>query len=273
MLFSRLLGIINQTAFHSLQEKAMKRFHARTAFTLIELLVIIAIIAILAAILFPVFAQARAKARQTMCLSNQKQLGVALMAYTQDYDETFPMANYTIAGADSNTAWQHMVDPYVKANFPRTNAEAQGRELSIYVCPEWRKTGDGTTGQYPSRSYAANRNIMPVHAQEAGDNEVALKPVTSLAAIEAPANVVLIAPHKGSCVQTGGQDNVPNPGTCNRGYILARIRHSDGANFLFADGHAKWFKAPTPYNVQSRSGIVWRKSVNPSAGGWFDEDN
>src|SRR5438874_4424123 len=62
----------------------------RRGFTLIELLVVIAIIAILAAILFPVFAQAREKARQTSCLSNMKQLGLAIMMYTQDYDETYP---------------------------------------------------------------------------------------------------------------------------------------------------------------------------------------
>src|SRR5712692_8437838 len=63
---------------------------AHPAFTLIELLVVIAIIAILAAILFPVFAQARAKARQATCLSNQKQLGLAWVMYAQDYDETSP---------------------------------------------------------------------------------------------------------------------------------------------------------------------------------------
>ena len=66
----------------------------RTAFTLIELLVVIAIIAILAAILFPVFAQAREKARQTTCVSNLRQIGVAVMMYTQDYDETLPQTGW-----------------------------------------------------------------------------------------------------------------------------------------------------------------------------------
>jgi prepilin-type N-terminal cleavage/methylation domain-containing protein len=66
----------------------------RNAFTLIELLVVIAIIAILAAILFPVFAHAREKARQTSCLSNAKQLGTATMMYVQDYDETYPKAEF-----------------------------------------------------------------------------------------------------------------------------------------------------------------------------------
>src|SRR5712691_10099502 len=67
----------------------MKKSARQCAFTLIELLVVIAIIAILAAILFPVFAQARDKARQTACLSNCKQIGTAIMMYIQDYDETF----------------------------------------------------------------------------------------------------------------------------------------------------------------------------------------
>src|SRR5687768_1751097 len=88
-------------------------------FTLIELLVVIAIIAILAAILFPVFAQAREKARQASCLSNTKQQGVALMAYTQDYDETLPWTGFTyIQGVSVNDLrqpkWMDVLQPYVK---------------------------------------------------------------------------------------------------------------------------------------------------------------
>src|ERR671915_2414483 len=73
-----------------------RRGPVRAGFTLIELLVVIAIIAILAAILFPVFAQAREKARQSACLSNTKQLGSAVMMYTQDYDETFALNLYLL---------------------------------------------------------------------------------------------------------------------------------------------------------------------------------
>lgn len=74
--------------------------HSRraNAFTLIELLVVIAIIAILAAILFPVFASAREKARQTACLSNTKQIGTAVSMYVQDYDESLPMGGWSAAG-------------------------------------------------------------------------------------------------------------------------------------------------------------------------------
>jgi prepilin-type N-terminal cleavage/methylation domain-containing protein/prepilin-type processing-associated H-X9-DG protein len=81
-------------------------------FTLIELLVVIAIIAILAAILFPVFAQAREKARAITCISNEKQMGLGILQYVQDYDEKFSPANYLINGTE--TRWYNMVGPYIK---------------------------------------------------------------------------------------------------------------------------------------------------------------
>src|SRR5450432_2193819 len=91
----------------------------RSAFTLIELLVVIAIIAILAAILFPVFAQAREKARGISCLSNLKQAGLAYAMYTQDYDETTPLQNSpVIKDASGNYLsggyWFRQIKPYVK---------------------------------------------------------------------------------------------------------------------------------------------------------------
>ncbi len=97
--------------------------HVHSGFTLIELLVVIAIIAILAAILFPVFAQAREKARQTMCLSNMKQISLAVMMYVQDYDEVTPLAYHNAATGDANgvdtnfyESWWAMIYPYNKNN-------------------------------------------------------------------------------------------------------------------------------------------------------------
>jgi prepilin-type N-terminal cleavage/methylation domain-containing protein/prepilin-type processing-associated H-X9-DG protein len=118
----------------------------RSGFTLIELLVVIAIIAILAAILFPVFAQARDKARQTACLSNMKQASLAIIMYQQDYDESFPLDDQEYLGEVYNydMSWTKAVQPYVK-------------NLAMFVCPNgaFDSSIDGKPDADPTHSGAA----------------------------------------------------------------------------------------------------------------------
>src|SRR5690242_4835664 len=121
------------------------------AFTLIELLVVIAIIAILAAILFPVFAQAREKARHASCISNLKQIGMAALMYGQDYDESYPMLEngpqrYTVANA---------LDPYIKTG--KLNVNSSGGNLwpedSVWRCPSGRTYNFGDRNSYFTVGY------------------------------------------------------------------------------------------------------------------------
>ncbi|MBU0610244.1 MAG: DUF1559 domain-containing protein, partial [Armatimonadetes bacterium] len=110
----------------------------RKGFTLIELLVVIAIIAILASILFPVFARAREKARQTSCLANVKQLVLGCNMYAQDYDEELPHDRLDTDGSGAysagDTTWRTAILPYVK-------------NKQIYLCPS-DKNPDGSAGVY-----------------------------------------------------------------------------------------------------------------------------
>ncbi len=197
----------------------------RKGFTLIELLVVIAIIAILAAILFPVFARAREKARQTSCLSNVKELGLGLLMYMQDYDETFvrTSANDMVAWAAAGnhwSVWYRAIMPYVKND-------------QIYVCPSdgatnsarWSTSGttwdESTTaaGQwYFPLSYGVNHN-------QGGQKE-------ALVAYPAETGMVF------ECIAILCYESTTwEP----RSYIRDAARHNDGFNACMFDGHAKWF--------------------------------
>jgi prepilin-type N-terminal cleavage/methylation domain-containing protein/prepilin-type processing-associated H-X9-DG protein len=153
---------------------------SRRAFTLIELLVVIAIIAILAAILFPVFAQAREKARQTSCLSNQKQLGLGVMMYVQDYDETYPMtANYG-QPAVSRNIWSDLIVPYVK-------------NQDIFRCPS--AIQPGYPNGWASRGYSAiGMNAQLAYAPTGSPDALEGFPsVMSIATVDEPAVFPLIS--------------------------------------------------------------------------------
>jgi prepilin-type N-terminal cleavage/methylation domain-containing protein/prepilin-type processing-associated H-X9-DG protein len=290
----------------------------RKGFTLIELLVVIAIIAILAAILFPVFAQAREKARSTACLSNQKQLGTSVMMYVQDYDETFPMAYWyknDTSSANGYVQWSGMMQPYIKS-------------IQLFVCPSDVNKGlvptnppcaninDFTTvgcdAQVPRISYIPNSAFIPRKRRTAD-----LANVVSNAAVEQPAGEILIAEvtDDPDCIN----DTSAASGTANKSHrsmngftldagnaskwtgeaagdysvsavygvnyanvqnffarcktetglnfphivYIAPNRHSEGANYMFADGHAKFLR---PAATMDPNNFMWGKKVY-SAGG------
>ena len=198
----------------------------RRGFTLIELLVVIAIIAILAAILFPVFARAREKARQSSCLSNVKQLMVGVMMYAQDYDEMLP--GYHFADAPSaNDQWYEVIEPYIK-------------NTQVFICPsDQNETPTGYGWNFRFVSYGTHSSSSIV-----GD------PITSLGAIKYPAETIIMADSR--------QYYVRGPGTSDPNY-WPYARHNGGANFGLADGHAKWYKADFDWqHGYTAAGLYWR---------------
>jgi len=264
-------------------------------FTLIELLIVIAIIGILAAILFPVFAKVPEKGRQAVCASNQKQIGIAILEYAGDYDEALPPSNYNDpVQPTSPTTWMYIIDPYVKAGYPAAAAATNSRVASVFACPDFDATAV-TKNATPAHSYTSNANILPPWITGTGETPQT-NPATLLGKLNAPAKVVLIAEAAGgSRIFTWGDDvdtTVPAvPGltpavwnSCQAIYLRARLRHAGGSNYLFADGHVKWFRGPgksfTPEGttwypvipITAMDNVVWKQASYPNAGGWFVED-
>jgi prepilin-type N-terminal cleavage/methylation domain-containing protein/prepilin-type processing-associated H-X9-DG protein len=210
------------------------RFASRSdrGFTLIELLVVIAIIAILAAILFPVFAQARAKARQAVCLSNMKQLGTGLMMYAQDYDETLPLNDYIGNGLAPLIGWRdpRSGDSWCSGIFPYV------KNSQVYVCPEAVPYLDPTV---PWRSTAKIEDGMVSYLMNYATRGRAL------AAVPAPADLIFL--HEGDrrwrvchCRPRPATPTASKYTEIN--YDFYDTRHNSGATLLFCDGHAKWRK-------------------------------
>jgi len=189
----------------------------KRGFTLIELLVVIAIIAILAAILFPVFARAREKARQTSCLNNLKELGLGAIMYAQDYDEFHPYCYFIAApGFDDGVSREGYtmmsgLMPYVK------NAQ-------IFKCPSL-KSANTTYTHTNNVQIVSDYSFSCYYVWSGGATNAALRDET-FENVD-PSAVVMMSSYTG-----GYRTWVP--------YWTQPYEHNDGANITFADGHAKW---------------------------------
>ena len=236
----------------------------RRAFTLIELLVVIAIIAILAAILFPVFAQAKEAAKKTSCLNNTKQTATALHIYAGDYDDTLCQTSWEESATyPYQVHWTFLMQPYIK-NWNIFSCPSDGVPVKPKVkCPkglaDMGKLPMVCDWQAPEYSLIPSYNAMPAHDW---------LPV-SMSAFEEPTNQILVAErrdkltrgtiigeHKG---MSGFEPSQPCPGESyrkvtpdeaaahlkndtNDKFDIVRVkwdRHAGGANYCYADGHAK----------------------------------
>ena len=188
------------------------------AFTLIELLVVIAIIAILAAILFPVFARARENARRSSCQSNLKQIGLGVLQYTQDYDETFPLHN----GSSSVTGFFVIMQPYIKS-------------VQIYQCPSETTNPAPNPASIGYTDYAYNVAL--------GYASGAPRPLPISVLTQSALTVLVLDERTGPGDKYSAGYGLSTSGAAGLATFLAGgQRHLDGQNVLLADGHVKWYK-------------------------------
>ncbi len=247
----------------------------RRGFTLIELLVVIAIIAILAAILFPVFAKAREKARQITCASDMKQIGLGILQYNQDYDETFPMCHYNNS-LGVEVRWYDAVGPYIKNGSKFANGFYSGAG-GIWSCPDLPVIQPSSYGAH----FDLFRNGKPYNDTVTTE---------ALAVVDAPAETIMVCEKglargrdswqqfqtwEGMYTTTGGgtaannytysdhidvnydKDDTPDLNgdflaDWNSASMMPRYRHTGMSNLLFTDGHVK---------AMRKGGLNWYKNV------------
>lgn len=232
------------------------------AFTLIELLVVIAIIAILAAILFPVFAKARERANAVSCLSNEKQIGLALIAYTDDYEGGYPPEEWTDA-AGVYHCWKDALIPF----FSKT---AVGNKSNVYTCPSnefaWSNVSGSVpgdvSGRYP-RSYGYNGSVY------------ADRKTHKITDVKDPASFIFIIETRSPEMDLGpwaidggdeGQDGYNWGGVGGPYRILTGKKgrlgtHSGATNFVFFDGHAAKYKLARTLSTPQ----MWNPKAAPDA--------
>jgi len=227
-------------------------------FTLIELLVVIAIIAILAAILFPVFAKVREKARQISCLSNEKQIGLAFTQYVQDYDEKFPPmeCDTHVGGPNQASSWAGEIYPYVKSTNLFRCPDNPNNNQTITI-----DTGNNNAPQLNGapaipRSYAYSYHVSNTYSDTSrGGSPNPFNGADTLAFIKSPATKILMAESWG---EYGiGYFDWTGSGSWGDGTSYRLFSsHTGLSNYLFIDGHAKALKplqtatlTPTPINM------------------------
>ncbi len=230
----------------------------KKGFTLIELLVVIAIIAILASILFPVFGRARENARRSSCQSNLKQIALGTKQYVQDYDEKFPLlaANAALPGTGVNNAgWAVQLQPYLKStqifqcpsetnapnNVSSTVAGYGGPGFTDYWYNQ-ALSGKSEAGvEYISSTVMHGDGSSATSAY--GYNGITIRDDGDPAENNTGGATATLFPFTANAATVGTKAVVPAPAGTTTTVGGFGLRHLDGLNYAFADGHAKWLKS------------------------------